>query len=265
MFDWGRRKRRLTTILVAVLFALLVIDRASLLVAPCGSGGGGYSEHKNPNDNNCAERQGVIIAGFWWLYDEPPEFWTAIASIAIAFFTWTLWRSGEKTTRLTRMMGRIAHRQFLISGQQTDIQRKQHALGRLQYFVTHRPRLKIRHVSIETADHIGHPTIFFDNGETVRGGLAVVNVGGSEATIVDTRYRIFFTNTGLPLSAPYDPPNGRTNLLLTDQVLAIGESCAVPIIDTVVMGPDAHTGTIILRRFDREEWVIYVMGTIRYR
>ena len=137
---------------------------------------------------------------------------------------------------------------------QTDIQKKQHAVGRLQFLATHRPRLTVRHVSIQTADHIGHPTIFFDHGAPVRGGLAVVNVGGSAATIVETRYRIFFTRSGLPVQAPYDT-DYRTDLLLPDQICAVGESGATPIADTIVMDdPLPFKGTIELHRFNREGW-----------
>jgi hypothetical protein len=45
-------------------------------------------------------------------------------------------------------MSVIARRQLLISGQQTDIQRKQQALERLQFLAAHRPRLRIRHVTL---------------------------------------------------------------------------------------------------------------------
>src|SRR5208283_5284405 len=99
-----------------------------------------------------------------------------------------------------------------IAAAQTDIQTKQHAVGRLQYLATHRPRLRIRHVTVCSGPPIKNPE-FFD-GTQVKGGLVVVNIGGSDATIVNTRYRIFFSKFGLPAEAPYDQ-EFRGNLLLT--------------------------------------------------
>ena len=93
---FDRRCGRLVAVVITVIVALVLVDRASLLVAPCGVGGGGYSDQKNPNDDNCAVREGIIIAGIEWLSDRSPETWTAIASLAIAIFTLTLWRSTDK-------------------------------------------------------------------------------------------------------------------------------------------------------------------------
>ncbi len=190
---------------------------------------------------------------------------TALATVAIACFTFELKQSNDRLGRLTKEMSDTQERQMLVAGSQADIQLKQHAIGRLQFFATHRPRLRVRHVSVVTADHIGHPTLFFNHGAQVKGALIVVNVGGSEAKTVDTRYRIFFTKTGLPASAPYDD-DFRTDLLLPGQVLKVGESVATPIEDTIDMnGGGSPEGEIFLRAFDAEDWVIYVMGQIRYQ
>jgi hypothetical protein len=101
LFD--RRSGRIALVVVRTLFALALIDRVSLLIVPCGIGGGGYSDQKNPHDDNCAVREGVVISGIEWLSERSPETWTAIASIAIAIFTWTLWRSSEKMWRINRL------------------------------------------------------------------------------------------------------------------------------------------------------------------
>jgi hypothetical protein len=197
--------------------------------------------------------------------DSSAAVFTALATIAIAWFTWTLWQSQKEMARLTRGIADIQEKQMLIQGAQTDIQKKQHAIGRLQFLATHRPRLQIRHVAVvHQGKTIGHPTFFFSHGTKVKGGLSVVNIGGSDATIVDTRYRIFFSNTGLPAEAPYDT-DFRGNLLLPDQILKVGESCATPIEDTAVMEPPDRNGTQDIRAFDREGWKIYIMGWIRYR
>jgi hypothetical protein len=267
MFDWRKRGARLAVAVAAVVFALLLIDRASLLIAPCGIGGSGYSEHKSPNDDNCAIREGIVVAGIEWLSDRPPEVWTALATIAVALFTGTLWLSNEKATRLAQRMSVIARRQMLISGQQTDIQRKQHALGGLQFLATHRPKLRIRHVILDESagDVLGF--IPWDHGDEIKGSLIVVNAGGTKATIIESRYRIFFTQTGLPAGeAPYDTTFNE--LLIVGQELDVGESNAIPLSDKIemwgIMAP-TEDGTRTLRRFEQENWSVYVMGQIRYR
>jgi hypothetical protein len=158
---------------------------------------------------------------------------------------------------------RAASHSVNITALQTDIQKKQHEIGRLQFLATHRPKLHIRHVAIDDGTHIGHPTIFFKDGAEVRGGLSVVNVGGSSAIIISSRYRIYCTTTGLPASkAPYEERSH--NLLCPSQVLKIGESCAAPISDTLEMFTNASDGPD-LRAFDKEGWRLFVMGDIRYQ
>ena len=253
---------------IVVFWALAAI--VGLWIRWWGSSGfpleGEICETANPKYN--CESYNVFFYSAWRLAavaNHWSELVTALATVAIAAFTLTLWKSNEKATKLTQRMSVIARRQFLISAQQTDIQRKQHALGRLQFFATQRPRLQIRHVAVvHQGKTIGHPTLFFEHGATVKGGLSVVNMGGSDATILDSRYRIFFSKTGLPVEAPYDT-DFRTNLIFSNVVLRVGESCATPIEDKIIMDAPDKNGTRDIRAFDREGWEIYVMGWIRYR
>jgi hypothetical protein len=226
-----------------------------------------YHSADNHSDNQaCATFHEGIMRGIFFLWGFlTHDHITAAATVVIAVFTFTLWQSSEKATRLTRRMGVIATRQMVISRQQTDIQRQQHTLNRLQFFATNRPRLYVRHVSIvDQGARLGLPTFFWDHGTIIQGGLVVVNWGGSSATIVETRYRIYFSNSGLPATAPYDD-DFRPNLLLPDAVLQVGESCAVPISDRIIMEPAPPADELELRRFQTGNWKLYVMGQIRYR
>jgi hypothetical protein len=174
--------------------------------------------------------------------------------------------AAERQSVTMRQMADIADKQLSITGLQTDIQQKQHAVARLQFLATHRPRLRIRHVSIsDPAFFIGHPTMFFNHGGEIKGGLVVVNVGGTKATIIESRYRIFFSKDGLPVTAPYE--SDFHNLLLAGQSLDIGESCATPIMDKIIMDPPApgREDEVELPAFERGGWKIYVMGQIRYK
>jgi hypothetical protein len=164
-----------------------------------------------------------------------------------------------KSANAAEKAANAAEAQTAIIGSQSDTIMKQHAVGRLQFLAAHRPRLRVRHVSIVTAERFGHPTIFFSHGEEIKGGLIVVNIGGTKATIVESRYRIYFSREGLPITAPYDETFH--NLLLPEQVLDVGESCATPIADQIFMNPNRTT----LRQFERDGWTLYVMGQIRYQ
>jgi hypothetical protein len=196
----------------------------------------------------------------------------------LAFFTATLWVATRRLARSTaelsaaevansaelRKASDIAEKQLAIAAAQVDIQTKQHALARLEFLATHRPRLKVRHINvIDRGKALGIPNMF-DHGHEVRGGLVVVNTGGSNATIIETRYRIFFSKTGLPVEAPYDE-DFRPNLLMKDQILLAGGSCATPIVDIIIMERDDPAIGKEMRKFERGGWKIFVMGQIRYR
>jgi hypothetical protein len=205
----------------------------------------------------------------WWLAILTGAL--VVTAVAQGFFI----ARSEKTARIaaiaardtaikTSEMADAADKQFKMAGLQADLQEKQHGLARLQFIASHRPRLRVRHVSIiDPGEIIGTPTFFFDPNCNVRGGLSVVNVGGSSAIIIETRYRIFASRTWLPAIAPYDL-SFRSDLLIRGQKLGMGESCATPIEDTLQMGTPEE-GVVELRKFESEGWVIFVMGQIRYQ
>jgi hypothetical protein len=142
-----------------------------------------------------------------WIAEHATVIATAVSAVAtgvVAWFTITLAGATVKLQQAGEKQSKILEHQTAILGAQGDTAIKQKEIARLQYLVTHRPHLRVRHVSVVTADHIGHPTSFFSHGTKIRGGLAVVNVGGTAATIIESRYRIYFSKDGLPQTAPYD-------------------------------------------------------------
>jgi hypothetical protein len=190
----------------------------------------------------------------------------AISTIGLWISTYHLWGAGERQIELNR---NAFYRQLRAMTASTsaanasaDIADRQLKITRLQYFAAHRPKLRVRHVSIVTAEEIGHPTIFFSHGAEIKGALVIVNIGGSKAKIIDSRYRIYFTKGTLPVDILEEGYKG--DLLLPEQVLDIGESCATPISDTIIMEPEGPDG-VDLREFQRGNWVIYVIGQIRYQ
>lgn len=187
---------------------------------------------------------------------------TALATIAVAAFTGTLWWASAGQYDLLKKQTEFARQQVAIQGRQTDIQEKQHAVGRLQFLAEYPPRLRVRHVSVhDSGEIVGQPGMF-DHNTKVTGGLVVVNAGATKAKIAESRYRIFCSRTGLPAAAPYDTTFH--NLLLVGQILDVGESCAIPIADDIVLTPPPMGVDRVMRQFVNERWSLYVMGQIRY-
>jgi hypothetical protein len=83
--------------------ALILIDRASLPFAPCSERNSGQNNQKSADDDNCPVREGLIVAGMERLSEIPPDVWTALATVAIAAFTLTLWLSSEKMWKITKI------------------------------------------------------------------------------------------------------------------------------------------------------------------
>jgi len=133
-------------------------------------------------------------------------------------------------------------------------------LGRDEFSATFRPRLKVRHVSL------GTPGIPFTSspgiGDKIVGSLVVVNGGSTKATVIDSRYLIFFSvaREGLPMLSPMD--DSWDALIQAGTVLESGESCSFEINGTV--RSDRQTsGTFI--RITPDAYAVYVMGQIQYR
>lgn len=243
-------------------------------------------QHDHASENNHQQPCATFLQGSLILLGRADHFVeshdksiVAVFTIVLAISTILLWRATSKLHRATLGLAKgadeqielskkavdTAEKQMLIAGLQTDIQKKQHAIGRLQFLVTHRPRLRVRHVLIvDPGEHIGLNGLFFDHGKEIKGGLVVVNVGGSKATIVKSDYRIYFSKTGLPVGiAPYE--KSAHALLIVGQYLQVGESCATPILDTIIMEPPSPGIDAELRVFERDGWKIYVMGQIQYQ
>lgn len=175
----------------------------------------------------------------------------------------TMERLGKKQSEDTQAMAAIADRQLSIMGSQTDIQEKQHAIDRLQFLAEHRPRLRVRHVNIRQGPIDPAAQSRWMHEQKINGGLCVVNIGGSKARIIESKYRIFFSKSGLPSEAPYD--TGARRLFEDGDELSVGQSCAIPIDDIITMTPAPPGGSVIYQQFEREGWKLYVMGQIRYR
>jgi hypothetical protein len=77
-----------------------------------------------------------------------------------------------------------AQKQMLIVGRQTDIQEKQHAIGRLQFLATHRPRIVVRGVSLDEEGGLS-------TGRRLKIQIPFTNQGNTDAQVRQFAARTF--------------------------------------------------------------------------
>ncbi|HEY2069648.1 MAG TPA: hypothetical protein VGG48_08865 [Rhizomicrobium sp.] len=127
-----------------------------------------YADYDNPD---FFEQIGTLIVCEGVTGDANGELLTALATIAVAAFTLTLYFA-------TSMQGRLA---------QASID-----LGRAEFIASHRPRLKVRSV------HLGYATNA--TGSPIK--FTIINTGDSDALVVVSRICSIFMSDALRLLPP---------------------------------------------------------------
>src|SRR5215213_5695667 len=111
--------KRLLVAIVTTIVVLFAINLASLSVIPyvhqvieCSTQKQGED---HPSHNDCTLSDGIVAQGFVWIFERHSEFWTAIGTIVIGFFTATLWHStskimvaGDQQIRISRKLSKAA-------------------------------------------------------------------------------------------------------------------------------------------------------------
>lgn len=182
---------------------------------------------------------------------------TTISTAFIALFTFTLYRATSEQGDLTLRAVDLAEKQFLMEGRQADLAEKQHGLARLQHIAANKPRLRIRSVSVERSVVGSAP--MFKRGYKLHGNLVVANIGATDAVLKESRYRFYWSGSGLPMEPPLE---GETIKQLQgamgDQIIAGFESCVYPI------GSDDELSGDVQITPKGGGIKLYVMGRIRY-
>jgi hypothetical protein len=194
-----------------------------------------------------------------------------VASAFLVVATVALWKATGRLATATEKLSEgaeqqitemakatdLAEKQFLMAGAQADLAAKVHGLERLQYLAEHRPRMAIRSVALASS---GKGGFLFHGGFAPKGSLVIVNTGASEAKVLNTEYRFFWSNTGLPMVPPLG--EGQTRPLLADvpHTMAGHESCLVAIEADNVLTAD------VAQSLSRGvPWKLYLMGAIHYQ
>ncbi len=134
---------------------------------------------------------------------------------------------------------------FLIS--------KQINLSRDEFISTHRPRLKIKRVFLSET-HAIMP------GQELDGTIEIVNIGGTNATIVGSKYRIYIGKFDYTIVPHYVPPNSLPGGKVE---IARGVRLSFELIDRVD-NDAAEMGTMIRPHSGPGGWHVYIIGEIRY-
>jgi hypothetical protein len=146
---------------------------------------------------------------------------------------------------------------------QAYLTRKSIDLARAEFISTHRPKLRIRRIIL---------TGFFDrfdaemisHGDEVEAEITVVNVGGTPANIVDSRYRIYFYKDTIPLEIPYEDHPSRLQLTTEKRILAVGQLQTFEMTGKAIL-KDPGEGMRVMRQFASENWSMAIIGEITYR
>jgi hypothetical protein len=125
--------------------------------------GGSYTAASNRDQSSPEERLADYTLGLEW-------FTAALVATAL-FEIWMLLRADATSRNLIS----INQQQMLLAGRQADILEKQKEIARLEFFATHRPRMRIWLMRLQPPQH-GHP---------ISVHLEVTNFGESEATSVE--------------------------------------------------------------------------------
>jgi hypothetical protein len=141
--------------------------------------------------------------------DECKSLWEKTTTDPVAFFTFvlavstiSLWAtsiwSGRRQSADMKQMADIAEKQLAISAAQTDIQEKQHAIGRLQFLATHRPKIRTKHVVLKS-NILAATKVLAD--------VTLINDGTAEAFIVEFGVKFFIQRKGdmLPPISKFQP------------------------------------------------------------
>lgn len=184
----------------------------------------------------------------------------AIVSSVQGIFLWradrAARRAAEASTAATKASQELSNKQFLLEGTRADLATKQHGLLRLQHIAANKPLLRIRGIALAP---IGASGSLFEKGEKVRGSLVVANSGATEAKIIDSGYRFFWSSDGLPMRPPLDAADV-SGLLLTDDPIVGYGSRGVQIESRYPLpidGSAIRNGSLLGNK-------LYIMGFIHY-
>jgi hypothetical protein len=142
---------------------------------------GKICESTNPQ-YNCSSYNVIFYSA--WRLAKAVDHWSALiaalATIAIAGFTLTLWQSNERMWKVTRAS-------VIASRRAANAAARQAKLAQDEFTATHRPRILVRGISFDEGGLVPNKRLMVQ--------IAAVNSGETEAFIRDFSARIFLVNS----------------------------------------------------------------------
>ena len=135
--------------------------------------------------------------------DSHEGFFVGIFTFILAAFTWMLRQTtvdladaGERQIGIANQMADLAGQQVAITATQTDIQKRQHAVGRLEFFATHRPEITVHAIEFKRITSQ-------DQYDWIGASILAINKGPTPAMNVEVRGQIMPTvSPGIDIQRP---------------------------------------------------------------
>jgi hypothetical protein len=240
MKSWASRHR------LVVMFAVAIISALGFLeFAPAFNECVQANQAHNPNQPPYEKLPGFLWVQYWCagvFLHETGDIITAIATVTMAAFTGTLWWSTASTAKLTEKT--------------VDLAEKQHGLARLQHIAANKPFLRIRGINLDPAGPEGS---LFEKDKKIKGSLVIANGGATDATIIDSGYRFYWSNNGLPMNPPLESAEV-SELVSSHDPIRGYESRSVQIESKSALDVNGMS----IMNATPHGWKLYVLGYIHY-
>jgi hypothetical protein len=137
----------------------------------------------------------------------------------------------------------------------------QTVLARKEFLANFRPRFRVNKVALEVLSAI-FPDAGFSSGQELSASITIVNRGENDATILESRYRIYFGNLlyyQVPYAAPFPRslPGGKVKI-------PAGGRLTFEVVDQIANDVATKGSIIRPHREPQGRWHLYVMGEARY-
>jgi hypothetical protein len=131
-------------------------------------------------------------------------------------------------------------------------------LARQEFAATHRPKVRVRRISL-----VGLPAVWqsagFSLGGEISATVLLVNIGDSDADVYWSCTRLYFGQV------TYGSITYRKPVIDSSGALLQSGGAVVLDINDVIECSEEENGRIIRPMFARNEWHLYVMGEVRYK
>ena len=240
-------KRAVLTLLSLLVVSVILVAAISFS-ASCvneASQHNAAQDERSQDQNSYSQRVfaslecGTSVLGTWVIdhLNEISTVITALATVAIGIFTFTLYEATTQQARITNDTLKLARDEFVASW---------------------RPKLRVRNIiASDFLTGLNEPQIF-TSGHSLQYQFYVSNIGGTAARITEAFAMTFQRPSGLPMARPYEGKSG--NLPVPSETLYPGQSIPFSFTNWEIMDDSAKTiGSQVIghQRLFVMGWIVY--------